>query len=169
MRKKAFLPFLLTISIVVLDQITKALVVMYIPLNTVFASFFSDFLRIVHVRNTAVAFSIGSSLPYMFKVVFFIVLPLLVLVALSYYLVTARDEDLSVFERFALAGIVGGGLGNILDRIFRHMSVVDFISTNNYGLFGMERFPTYNLADAAVVISVILFLLSAIFTKKEKR
>ena len=169
MRKKAFLPFLLTISIVVLDQITKALVVRYIPINTVFASFFSDFLRIVHVRNTAVAFSIGSSLPYMFKVVFFIVLPLLVLVALSYYLVKARDEDLSVFERFALAGIVGGGLGNILDRIFRHMSVVDFISTNNYGLFGMERFPTYNLADAAVVISVILFLLSAIFTKKEKR
>ena len=46
------------------------------------------------------------------------------------------------------------------------MSVVDFISTNNYGLFGMERFPTYNIADASVVICVILLVLSMLFFKK---
>ena len=49
------------------------------------------------------------------------------------------------------------------------MSVVDFISTNNYGLFGMDRFPTYNIADASVVISVILLFITFFFRKKENK
>ena len=50
----------------------------------------------------------------------------------------------------------------MIDRIFRSLRVVDFISVKFYGLFGLERFPTWNVADSAVVVSVILLLLSFI-------
>ena len=161
-------PFIFSLIIIILDQVTKALVVAYIPENTVKFSFFGDFLRIVHVRNTAVAFSLGESFAMPVKILLFIVLPVILIAAISYYIV--KDEkEFSVFDKYMLAGFVGGGIGNLIDRIFRGMSVVDFISTNNYGLFGMERFPTYNIADASVVVCVILLLISMLFCKKGKK
>ena len=157
MRKK-LTPFIFSALIVILDQVTKALVVAYIPENTVKFSLFNDFLRIVHVRNTAVAFSLGEGLEMPLKIVLFIVVPLILVAAISYYIV--KDErEFSRFEKYMLAGFVGGGCGNLIDRVFRHMSVVDFISTNNY-------FPTYNIADASVVICVILLVISMLFFKK---
>lgn len=158
-------PFIFSLVIVAADQITKALVVAYIPENTVKFSLFNDFLRIVHVRNTAIAFSMGEGLDMPLKIIFFILLPLVLISVISYYII--RDEsEFTSFDKYMLAGFVGGGVGNLIDRIFRKMSVVDFISTNNYGLFGMERFPTYNIADASVVICVILLLISMLFFKK---
>ena len=50
----------------------------------------------------------------------------------------------------------------MIDRLFRSLRVVDFVSVKFYGLFGLERFPTWNVADSAVVVSVILLLLSFI-------
>ena len=165
---RKFKPFIFSLIIIILDQVTKALVVAYIPENTVKFSFFGDFLRIVHVRNTAVAFSLGESFAMPVKILLFIVLPVILIAAISYYIV--KDEkEFSAFDKYMLAGFVGGGIGNLIDRIFRGMSVVDFISTNNYGLFGMERFPTYNIADASVVVCVILLLISMLFCKKGKK
>ena len=166
---KKYLPFTLTAIIIAIDQITKALVVAFIPENTMWKSFFSDFLEIIHVRNNAVAFSMGSGFPMILKIVLFIVVPLVFLGMLAYYLVRAKDEDVTVFQRWLMAGIVGGGIGNVIDRIFRGMSVVDFISTNNYGVFGMERFPTYNIADASVVICVILMVITIIFPSRDSK
>lgn len=166
---KKLKPFILSFVVIIIDQATKALVVRYIPENTIKFSLFNDFLRIVHVRNNAVAFSLGESFALPIKIVLFIVLPLILIAAISYYIV--KDEkEFSTFEKYMLAGFVGGGIGNLIDRIFRSMSVVDFISTNNYGLFGMERFPTYNIADASVVISAILLLISMFYRgiKKER-
>ena len=99
--------------------------------------------------------------------IFHIVLPLLLMVLLSAMIISRRmDREFSYFQKWCLAGIVGGGTGNLIDRIFRSMRVVDWISTNNYGWFGMERFPTYNIADAAVVISVILLIISIIASER---
>ncbi len=164
---KKLKPFIFSLVIVIIDQVTKALVVAYIPENTVKYSFFNDFLRIVHVRNSAVAFSLGEGFAMPLKILLFIVLPVILIAFIAYYIV--KDEkEFSLFDKYMLAGFVGGGIGNLIDRIFRGMSVVDFISTNNYGLFGMERFPTYNIADASVVVCVILLLISIIFFKKGK-
>ena len=162
---KKFKPFIFSLLIIFADQVSKALVVAYIPENTVKSSFFNDFLWIVHVRNTAVAFSLGESFAMPLKILLFIAVPVLLIAVISYYIV--KDEkEFSPFDKYMLAGFVGGGIGNLIDRIFRSMSVVDFISTNNYGLFGMERFPTYNIADASVVICMILLLISMLFFKK---
>lgn len=164
---RRFKPFILSLIIVIIDQVTKALIVAYIPENTIGFSFFNDFLRIVHVRNTAVAFSLGEDFAMPLKIILFIIVPIILIAAVSYYII--KDEkEFSIFEKYMLAGFVGGGCGNLIDRIFRGMSVVDFISTNNYGLLGMERFPTYNIADASVVICMILLLISMLFFKKGK-
>ena len=55
---------------------------------------------------------------------------------------------------------MGGGLGNYGDRIFRPQGVVDFLDFKFYGIFGMERWPTFNVADMTVVIAAILLFIS---------
>ena len=165
---KRYLPFSATLFVVLLDQITKALVVKFIPENTVFKSFFWDFLEIIHVRNDAIAFSIGTSLDVPVKIVFFIILPI-ILMGLLIYCVSSKktDKDFTYFQKWCLAGIAGGGIGNLIDRIFRHLRVVDWISTDMYGFLGFDRFPTYNIADASIVVSVVLILLSFLIGEKK--
>lgn len=170
MRGKRFLPFLLSAFIIVADQISKALVVHFIPEGTVAARFFGDFLWICHVRNDAVAFSMGSGLPVFVKYVLFIAFPALLMALLSFGIASKRfDSELTSAERWCMAGIVGGGIGNIIDRVFRSLRVVDWISTNNYGWFGMERFPTYNIADASVVVSVIILVIAVLADDRRRK
>ena len=163
------LPFLLTIIVIAADQISKALIVHFIPEGTVAFSFFNDFLWICHVRNDAVAFSIGAALPEGVKYIVFIGLPLVIMIGIAASIVSDRIlGPLTSFQRWCLAGIAGGGIGNLIDRVFRSFRVVDWISTDNYGWFGMERFPTYNIADAAIVISVVLLVASILIGEFRK-
>ncbi len=165
--KNKYKPFILTAIIILIDQLSKALVVAKIPENTILGEYLWGYLRIWHVRNDAIAFSVGASAPLLFKYAFFVVLPILVMGAVAYGIICKKcEEEFSVFQHWLLAGILGGGIGNIIDRVFRHLRVVDFISTKMYGAFGLEWFPTYNIADASVVICGILLLLSFILEMK---
>lgn len=166
---RRYLPLSLTALVIVLDQITKALVVAYIPENTVFRNYFGDFLEIVHVRNTAIAFSIGTGLDIPVKLVFFVVLPIILMVLVIWCVISRKtDADFTVFQKWCLAAIAGGGIGNLIDRCFRSLRVVDWISTDMYGFLGFDRFPTYNIADAAVTVSVCLLIVSYIIGEKKK-
>jgi signal peptidase II len=75
-----------------------------------------------------------------------------------------RNNDFTKLQRWSVAGIIGGGIGNLIDRIFRAEGVVDFIDVKFYGLFGLERWPTFNIADSAVVVCGILLIISFILT-----
>ena len=166
---RRYLPLSLTALVIVLDQITKALAVAFIPENTVFRSYFGDFLEIVHVRNTAIAFSIGTGLDIPVKLVFFVVLPIILMVLVIWCVISRKtDADFTVFQKWCLAAIAGGGIGNLIDRCFRSLRVVDWISTDMYGFLGFDRFPTYNIADAAVTVSVCLLIVSYIIGEKKK-
>ena len=166
---RRYLPLSLTALVIVLDQITKALVVAFIPENTVFRSYFGDFLEIVHVRNTAIAFSIGTGLDIPVKLVFFVVLPIILMVLVIWCVISRKtDADFTVFQKWCLDAIAGGGIGNLIDRCFRSLRVVDWISTDMYGFLGFDRFPTYNSADAAVTVSVCLLIVSYIIGEKKK-
>ncbi|MBQ7970156.1 MAG: signal peptidase II [Treponema sp.] len=158
--KEKLLPFILTIIVIVLDQITKALVVSFIPPYKIGAHFFGDFLRLIHVYNPGVAFSFGASWPDVLRRIAFSIMPLIFLgIVIVVYM---KSNDFTKLQRWAIAGIVGGGIGNLIDRIFRPEGVVDFIDVKFYGLFGMERWPTFNVADSAVVVCGILLIVSFI-------
>ena len=166
---KRFLPFILTVALVAVDQFSKFLVMKYIPLNTIGARLFGDFLIICHVRNTGVAFSLGADSSLFIRVLLFIVLPL-ALMCFMCYMIASKKNLLTNTQKWLVAGIAGGGFGTLVDRIFRFdEGVVDFISVKFYGIFGMERWPTFNLSDSFVVIFVILFAVSVIFTKEKKK
>lgn len=172
--KKKLLPFILTFAIIIADQLTKFLVERYIPLDFangrigIGPAFFGDFLRIIRVYNTGVAFSLGDSLPFVLRRLSFGLIPLVVMILVI--VVYFRNKDFTTFQRWAICGILGGGFGNLIDRFFRERGVVDFIDVKFYGLFGLERWPTFNVADAAVVVCGIMLVVSFIcsIVKEEK-
>ena len=153
---------------ILLDQVTKYLVRSRIDAGTALPVL-SDTVKITFVRNRGVAFSLfeGSRFVTVGLVLLLVVCCTVWLFVLSRKRsrraaagekLTRRLRTMRI-EEAALSLIIAGGIGNLIDRFFRSLRVVDWISTNNYGWFGMERFPTYNIADAAVVVSVILLIL----------
>ena len=160
--KSKILPITLAVVVIVLDQITKMLVVRHIPLYTIGTQFFGDFIRIIHVANTGVAFSVGASWSETARRFLFSLIPLIVIgIVIAIYF---RNNTWTKLQRWSIMGIVGGGLGNLIDRFFRAEGVVDFIDVKFYGLFGLERWPTFNVADSAVVICGLLLVISFIVT-----
>jgi len=169
--KEKILPLSLTAFVILLDQITKAIIVRIQPIHGRFPEslikdvFGNDFLWIFHVRNPAIAFSLGENLPEPLKPILFIIVPILVLCFLMWYYF--KSNEFTQLQRWAVAGIIGGGIGNIADRIFRADGVVDFISIRIFGLFGWERWPTFNVADSSVVVCCLLLLVT-MFLKPKK-
>ena len=158
--KSKLWPISLAVLVIILDQITKILVIKNIPIYTIGAQFFGDFIRIIHVANTGVAFSVGASWSETARRLLFSLIPLVVIgIVITIYF---RNDSWTKLQRWAIMGIAGGGLGNLIDRFFRAEGVVDFIDIKFFGLFGLERWPTFNVADSAVVICGILLVISFI-------
>ena len=166
--KTQAMPFLLTALIIILDQVSKAFIVANWPRpGTLIKDVFNnEFLIIFHIRNKAIAFSIGDFIPDQYRFALFVIVPILVLASLIWYYF--KTVDFNRIQRWAIAGIIGGGIGNIIDRIFRKDGVVDFVSVKFYGLFGFERWPTFNVADSSVVVCCIILLISMIKPVKEE-
>jgi signal peptidase II len=162
---KKILPLSLTFTIILMDQLTKFLILATIPRRGIGASFFGDFLRIIHVRNPGIAFSIGKDIPEPIRTALFTILPILVLGILGVHFF--KSEEYTSFQRWMVAGILGGGAGNLIDRIFRPEGVIDFIDVKFYGILGLDRWPTFNIADSAVVVCGIGLAISLFRARKE--
>jgi signal peptidase II len=153
-------PFALSAAILALDQLTKALVVARVSPDTVGFAAFGDFLWITRQQNLGMAFSLLDKLSPSWRALVLIALPLILVAAVLVFYFRSREP--SPFQRWVLCGIVGGGLGNLIDRIFRPEGVVDFVSVKFYGLFGLDRWPTFNVADSSVVVCAILLVISTL-------
>ena len=163
--RKRLRPFILTLIVILLDQLTKLIIIRTIPAydwNSFITVLGDDFFRIIHVRNLGVAFSMGAGMSTAIRFILLKILPLLVLFWVGRIIYFREKEGLTSYQSWLLAGIVGGGLGNLIDRFFRPNGVVDFLDFKFYGLFGLDRWPTFNVADASVVITVALLLISFI-------
>ena len=168
MKRSRIYPLSLALAVIMLDQITKAIVVARIDLYTVGAEYFGGLLRIIHARNPAVAFSLGSGIPDPWLSLLVILLPAAVIAAVFIYY--WRCFDLTYPQRWMLAGVLGGGIGNLIDRFIRSQGVVDFIDVEFFGILGLARWPTFNVADASVVVCGLLFVVSVIrYEHRQKR
>ncbi len=146
--------------VIILDQVTKILVVKYMNPYEIFVSFFGDFLNFRLVYNMGAAFSLGASFGNISRLFFLIAIPLIFLIVLLVFYF--KTDDYTKSQRWFMCGILGGGFANIIDRIFRTNGVVDFIDVKFYGLFGMERWPTFNVADSAITCCAVALAISII-------
>ena len=153
---KKYLYFLLPIIYVVLDHITKFLVIKYIPYYSSIK--INDYFSIVNVSNTGVAFSMFQN-----NNVFFIILVSLVIIFLIYF-ISKNKKVLTKLQTHSLLLILAGGIGNLIDRLFRG-AVVDFI---DIGYKEVYRWPAFNIADSCVCIGITLFIVSILFFNKSK-
>lgn len=139
--------------IVVADQITKLLTVSNIPLFG-HVDFIPGFLGFTYVQNTGAAFSSFSGMQWLFTLIF------VVFTGLIFYEYFKKPMGFTTFERWCIAAIYGGGLGNMIDRL-RYGYVVDMIQTE------FMNFPIFNVADCFITCGCILLLLSLFLYNKE--
>ena len=139
-------------GVVALDQWTKYLTVTAIPLHG-HQEFLHGFLCFTYQRNEGAAFSSFQGQQWLFALIF---LALTALILVEYF---RRRLPFSRFERFCIAAIYGGGLGNMIDRL-RLGYVVDMIET----LF--VDFPVFNGADCFITCGCIALLVHLVFWNK---
>jgi signal peptidase II len=157
-KQKALAPFALSLGILAADQASKLAVLERIRPGDIAWTAFGDFFWLVHHKNLGAAFSMGDGMPSLMRAIVLIIMPLALMLGLiAYYF---KTDEFSPVQRWSVGCIVGGGLGNLIDRIWRPEGVVDFLSFKFYGLFGLERWPTFNIADMAIVAGGLLILLS---------
>lgn len=152
--------FLLMLVLVLFDQLVKIFIVNTCTPYQVYKNFFGDLINIRLVYNTGAAFSLGNELTGFARLFFLLLLPIGGLFALMFFAIFSKE--VSNIQRFFIFGILGGGIGNLIDRIFRPEGVVDFIDVKFFGFFGLERWPTFNVADATVIIFGICLFVSMI-------
>ncbi len=124
-----------------LDQVTKALVVAGVPFGAR-NDVIGDLVQLWHVHNTGAAFSILPGATWLFVPVTLGAIGMVV-----YFHRALRDRG--PWIQFVLGAILAGALGNLTDRL-RLGYVVDFVSVG----IGDTRFPTFNVADSAVVLGI---------------
>ena len=146
------MPFglLLAAITVVLDQFTKALVLAF--LEPYQAVEWAPFLSCVLVFNTGISFGLFAGETALLRWVL-IGLALAVSVLLTSWLY--KEKRLRVAS--ALGLILGGAIGNVVDRIFRH-AVVDFLDLH----IGGWHWPAFNLADSAITVGVVLYVFTSL-------
>lgn len=144
---------IITISsfLVIIDQIIKIVVTKNIILNSSII-LINNFFSLTYVKNTGAAFSILTD-----NVLFLILISLASLIGIYFYFI--KNKSLSKAEIITLGFLIGGLVGNLIDRIF-YGYVIDYLS---FILFNYN-FPIFNLADICIVLSTI----ALIFNMEEK-
>lgn len=144
---------------VVLDQLSKALIISKIPLYSSIP-LIPGCLAFTHVKNTGVAFGFLSAPPAEARVLLLSSLGLFALIVVFVYFWKTPLSDRWLLLSLAL--ILGGAIGNLYDRITAG-AVTDFIDF----YIGTWHWHTFNVADSAISIGIGLMLIDSFFIKKE--
>jgi len=149
----------MTGTLVSLDQLTKFLIVIELGLGES-RQIVDAFFNLTRVHNAGAAFGLFSNMAPEFREPFFLFVPIVMLALI--FTVFFRLKESQQLSIFAFSLIVGGALGNLMDRL-RLGYVVDFLDFHWRHLL---HFPAFNLADAAITLGVFLLLLSIFFEKE---
>lgn len=149
--------FVLTINILA-DQITKLLATTYLEGKETL-SFLYNTIILQYAENSGAFLSLGYNWPEAIKYIVLVVIPILAcLYGLYYCAFKLKKKKLVIVT----VSIIGGGLGNLIDRLFNDFRVVDFL---NFGI-GSFRTGILNVADMSVTFGVILLLIDQFRTRK---
>ena len=144
---------LLVAAITLADQLTKWLVVQNIPLYGDVPAI-EGLFHITHVHNFGAAFSSFSGMRWVFVLIF------LVLTVAIIWEYRKKSLPFSNFERWCIAAIYGGGLGNAIDRV-RLGYVEDMIEVE------FVEFAVFNVADCFITCGCIIMMISLLFFNKD--
>jgi len=138
------------LTVVLLDQITKAMIRPALALHEsmVVIPGFVDFTR---VHNTGAAFGMLNSVDFPFKTVVLSLVALIALGGVAWYAATVPVGD--VLARMGIAGVLGGAVGNLIDRATAGY-VLDFVDA----YWNSWHFWAFNVADAAITVGVIFMI-----------
>ena len=153
-RKRNLLITTIVFLSIALDQISKIWVRNNFE-SYVENSIIDDVFILIKVENTGAFLGMGSELPEKLRVLLLIVLPIIVLIGITAY--TYIDKALDTISIIGFSLIIGGGIGNIFDRII-YGSVTDFFYLDFWGIF---QTGIFNIADLSVTTGMILILISS--------
>jgi signal peptidase II len=158
---KYFLLFILAGVTIGLDQVTKALILEKFRLGETI-SVIGNYFNITYVQNKGAAFGMLAQANPAFRVPFFVIVPVAALVSIAYIFRKIPDQDRKL--AVALSLVIGGAIGNLIDRISLGY-VVDFLDFHwQWGY----HFPAFNVADSAICVGVGLVILD-LFAPEESR
>jgi signal peptidase II len=140
--RRLMIPAVIAAVVIIADQISKAWILSIWPQPySGEIPIIQNWLELTYIRNTGVAFGLFSGMPQLFTVTSL----LIVAVAIHFYIKHVPEDH--GWLALSLGLIVGGALGNVIDRV-RFGYVVDFIKTFD------GRFPIFNIADSCIVVGV---------------
>jgi signal peptidase II len=159
--------FLLALAVLALDQVTKIAVDAVLrtrgPVEIV-----PGFFNLWYSRNRGGLFGYFQNLPDPWRALLLTLLPVLIVGAIGWYLAKAPDSSRLTLGGLAL--ILGGAVGNLVDRVFRG-EVIDFLDVyassrsleeRLVARFGTAHWPTFNVADSAIVVGACLLILDVL-------
>lgn len=160
--RKLLAPAIALAAVVIADQATKLWAIDFLS-ETQSAKVLGDFFMLTLVYNEGGAMGTNFGSP-----AYYLISSSLILIFVLYYVFTHRDRCRITIP---LAMIAGGAIGNIIDRL-RFGKVVDFLDFEffNIDLFGfrLERWWTFNLADAVITCSIIFLIVTVLFFLPER-
>ena len=152
---------LVAVGVLVLDRFTKWIVASRLSLHDGI-NVIPDFFRIVHVENTGAAFGLFSESAYEWKLALLIMFSLLALIVVTVLL--WKNSHIVSATGTALSLILGGALGNLWDRVIAG-HVTDFLEFH----IGTYYWPSFNVADSAIVVGALLLVADILFAKSPER
>ncbi|MFH1491541.1 MAG: signal peptidase II [Pseudomonadota bacterium] len=146
------------LSVIILDQITKALILSAFPLHE-HAPVISGFFNLVHVRNRGMAFGLMNRANSVFVFYALTAATIIAVALLLFWFSKLQESDNRIIIGFSL--IIGGALGNLIDRV-RLGEVVDFLDF----YIGGYHWPAFNVADASITVGTFWVALNLFFQNR---
>lgn len=160
MQKKNILFWAITSLVILLDLATKAWILSTMRIYDSFVVV-EGFFSITHVRNPGAAFGFLAGAPPLFRQLFFLAVTAAAIALILHYLRSSRIGEPSLVS--ALALILAGAVGNLIDRI-RFGEVVDFLDV----YIGSRHWPAFNVADSAITVGAGLLMAILLRRRKER-
>ena len=154
------LVFIIVFANIAADQITKVIARAQIEYNETI-NVIGDYLIFTKVENTGAFLGMGSELSPFMRTALLLILPSLVMLGVFIYIL--RTKDLTKISLWGFSFIIGGGIGNLFDRIV-YGSVTDMIFLD----FQFAHTGIFNVADMSVMIGTGLILVEQFFTNKKE-